>query len=157
VVYLEERYEQVIRASPQDLFDVVANPERTPEWDQSVKSVTKLAEGPTGRGARYAESHRLLMREHTIELEVAEYEPPLLVAFSTLAGGPPATTRFELAPDPAGGTLVQVTASARVDGVLSVASPLLRRVMRRQLPRMFARLKSYCESQSTDSRGVDLV
>jgi len=149
VADLEERYEQVIGVSPENLFDLVGNAERTPEWDQSIKTVTKLTEGPAGRGARYAETHRLLMREHTIELEVAEYEPPRVVAFTTLAGGPPATTRIELTPDADGATLVQVTASARVAGLMSVVSPLLRRVMRRQLPRMLAQLKSYCESRLT--------
>ena len=112
---LEEGYEQVIGASPKDLFDLVGNPERTPEWDLSVKSVTRLGEGPAGRGARYAEPHRVLLREHTIELEVAEYEPPRAVAFSTVAGGPSSTTRYELVPHEAG-TLVQVTVSARVEG-----------------------------------------
>ena len=108
--------------------------------------MTKLTEGPAGRCARYAETHRLLICETTIELEVIEYERPVVVVFSTLHGGPPATTRFELAPDAQRGTLVQVAASAQVGGLFILASPLLRRVMGRQLPRRLAQLKCQCES-----------
>jgi hypothetical protein len=146
VTYLEEKKEQVIGSSPQVLFNLLGNPERAPEWDRRVEAVTKLSEGPVGRGSRYAETHRILMRENTIEFVIAEYEPPRVVALSTVAGGPAFTTRFELVPV-AGGTLLQLAVSGQVSGFLSLVSPLLRRVLRRQLPRILGQVSNYCASQ----------
>jgi hypothetical protein len=83
-----------IAASAEVLFDLLA-PQRGPEWDRSIRSVAEIR-GPLGPGARYRETHRILLRAHSIDFEVTDYEPPQRIGFRTVRGGPPATTRYEL-------------------------------------------------------------
>ena len=131
-------------APPERLFDLLA-PERAPEWDRSILSVAQIR-GPLGPGARYRETHRVLFRAHAIDLEVTEYEPPQRIAYRTVSGGPPSTTRYELVPSPEL-TTVRISAEARIGGLLIILAPLLRRVIRRQLPETLRALKSHCDAQ----------
>lgn len=155
MIVLEASSELDVGAPPERLFELL-EPERTPLWDRSLLSVAEIR-GPLGLGARYRETHRVLLRAHTVELQVTEYEPMLRIAYRTVSGGPPSTTRYELLAGPVL-TKVRISAEARVDGMLVFLAPLLRRVMRRHLPTTLSALKRYCEadvqSDSPDRRGV---
>ena len=96
MILLRASSELDIAAPPERLFDLLA-PERTLEWDRSILSVAQI-HGPLGPGARYRETHRVLLRAHAIDLEVTDYEPAERIAYRTVSGGPPSTTRYELVP-----------------------------------------------------------
>jgi hypothetical protein len=142
VITLSASSELDICAPPDALFDLL-RPERTPVWDRTIVSVAEIG-GPLGAGARYRETHRVVLRTHAIDLEVTEYEPPRSIAYRTVAGGPPSTTRYELLAGP-DLTNVRISAEAQVRGLLIFLAPLLRRVMRRQLPTTLHALKTYCD------------
>ena len=143
MILLRASSELDIAAPPERLFDLLAQ-ERTLEWDRSILSVAQI-HGPLGPGARYRETHRVLLRAHAIDLEVTDYEPAERIAYRTVSGGPPSTTRYELVPSPEL-TSVRISAEARIGGLLIVLAPLLRRVMCRQLRLTLGALKSYCDA-----------
>ena len=87
MILLRASCELDIAASAEVLFDLLA-PERTPEWDPSIRSVAAIR-GPLGPGARYRETHRVLLRAHSIDIEVTGYELPQRIGFRTVRGGPP--------------------------------------------------------------------
>ena len=120
MILLRASSELDIAAPPERLFDLLA-PERTLEWDRSILSVAQI-HGPLGPGARYRETHRVLLRAHAIDLEVTDYEPAERIAYRTVSGGPPSTTRYELVPSPEL-TSVRISAEARIGGLLIVLAP----------------------------------
>ena len=113
-------------------------------WDRSIVSVTEIR-GPLASGARYRETHRVFLRAHAIELEVTEYEPTRRIAYRTVSGAPPSTSRYELMPGH-GAMTVRASAEADIGGLLVLLAPLLRRAMQRQLPKTLKDLKSYCDA-----------
>jgi uncharacterized protein YndB with AHSA1/START domain len=143
MILLTASSELDIAAPSERVFDLLA-PERTSEWDHSILSIAQIR-GPLGPGARYRETHRVFFRPHAIDLEVTEYEPSQRIAYRTVSGGPPSTTRYELVPSPQL-TRVRISAEARIGSLLVVLAPLLRRVIRRQLPETLRALKSHCDA-----------
>jgi uncharacterized protein YndB with AHSA1/START domain len=144
MVLLRATRELDIPAPPERLYDLLA-PERTPDWDRSIVAVSEI-HGPLGAGARYRETHRILLRAHAIDLEVTDYEPPVRIAYRTVNGGPPSTSEYELLAGPEL-TTVRVSGEAQIAGLLIPLAPLLRRVMRRQLIATLRALENYCKTQ----------
>ena len=137
---------------PEQVFALIADPRRSPEWDPGVIAVEQITPGPLCVGARFRETHRVFLRRHTVELEIGSYQQPGLVSYATVAGGPKGGTRYELSAHRLG-TRVCVIASARVGGPLFLLAPLLGRVMRQHLPVMLAQVEETLrETDTPDGR-----
>lgn len=131
-----------------DVFAYVTDPARLPTWQTNTVEVEQLTDGPLGVGTQLHEVHRAPGgRRATSRVEVVEHEPPRRFALRILDGPLPVDGSFAFAPA-GGGTRVELHAHGAPSGPLRLASPLLRRVLRRQFTADLARLKRVLEQPS---------
>ena len=134
-----------IDRSAQEVFDLLVDVERVPEWQSSA--VRAQVEGPVGVGARIHETRRLLGREAHTELEVAAFEPPRRLTLRTLRG--PVKVDVDHRLESQGeGTVLQVVAEAEPGSILRLAKPVLKRQAEHELRTDFERLKELLEGGS---------
>ena len=125
------------------VFGMLSTPERLPEWNLSVKAVSRGESGPVQVGSRATAEGELLGQRIISETEVVTYEAP--VRFATRAiKGPKLHTDFRVEQLPEGARVV-----ATVEGQLP-GGPLLGAVaesfIRGEFTRSLQRLKELCES-----------
>lgn len=105
-----------ISASPGDVWAVVSDPERAPEWFTFAERVEVL-DGPDGVGQTQRQHGRWGKRVAEVDREITEYDPPRAYAWRHLAerlDGRPApvfarSTRFRISLEPSPtGTLVRL-------------------------------------------------
>ncbi|MGJ9403887.1 SRPBCC family protein [Arthrobacter sp. KK5.5] len=78
-----------------------------------AESVQLLSEGPYGEGTRWKETRTMMGRSETVEMSVAQSDPPRSTTVKALQHGADYTTRFTLA-ERDGGTDLTVTFGAEV-------------------------------------------
>jgi carbon monoxide dehydrogenase subunit G len=140
VIRIELTFE--IARTPEDVFELLSDIERLPEWQASA--VEAHAERPLGEGSRVREKRRLLGREVDTELEVVAYEPPQRLTLRSLGGPVDFTVEHELAAQD-GGTQLKVVAEAEPGGLLRLTEPVLARKAEQEFRRDFDRLKELLE------------
>jgi carbon monoxide dehydrogenase subunit G len=141
VIRIELTFE--IARTPADVFELLSDIERLPEWQASA--VEAHADGPLGEGSRVTEKRRLLGREVDTELEVVAYEPPQRLTLRSLGGPVDFTVEHDLAVQGAG-TQLKVVAEAEPGGLLRLTEPVLARKAEQEFRRDFDRLKELLES-----------
>jgi uncharacterized membrane protein len=137
-VTLSLRADVVVRATPSQVFELICEPERLPEWNVSVERARRAVPGEAiSLGSRAIVGGRLLGQSLESETEVVAYEPPRL--FGTRAvRGPRLNTCFTLHEIP-DGTQVQVEVSGEVPGGglgARIAEGFLRRELTASLQRL---------------------
>jgi uncharacterized membrane protein len=142
-----------IRAPVQRVFDVIAAPERLPEWNTSIERAWRSApDAPVGLGSRAVCTGRLLGQTLESETEVIAYTPP--VEFATRAiRGPRITTRFVLASGPYG-TTVTIHASGEVPGGM-LGTMLAEGFLRNEFSASLARLKVIAEREALQQAAAE--
>ncbi len=132
-----------IARTPEDVFELLSDIERLPEWQTSA--IEAHVDGPLGEGSRVIEKRRLLGREVDTELEVVAYEPPTRLTLRSLGGPVDFTVDHELAVQ-GGGTQLRFVAEAQPGGLLRLTEPVLARTAEQEFRRDFDRLKELLES-----------
>jgi carbon monoxide dehydrogenase subunit G len=132
-----------IERSPEDVFELLTDIGRLPEWQTSA--IEAHSDGPLEQGSRVTEKRRLLGREVDSELEVVAYEPPTRLTLRSLGGPIKFTVDHELAAKD-GGTQLTFVAEAQPRGALRLAEPVLARTAEQQFRQDFDRLKELLES-----------
>jgi len=132
-----------IERSPEDVFELLTDIGRLPEWQTSA--IEAHSDGPLEQGSRVIEKRRLLGREVDSELEVVAYEPPTRLPLRSLGGPVNFTVDHELAAKD-GGTKLTFVAEAQPRGALRLAEPVLARTAEQQFRQDFDRLKELLES-----------
>lgn len=132
-----------IERSPEDVFELLSDVERLPEWQSSA--LEAHTEGPLTEGSRVTERRRLLGREVDSELEVVAYEPPKRLTLRSLGGPVNFTVDHELAAR-GGGTQLTFVAEAEPGAFLRLAEPVLARAAEQQFRQDFDRLKELLEA-----------
>ncbi len=132
-----------IDRSPEDVFELLTDIGRLPEWQTSA--IEAHSDGPLEQGSRVTEKRRLLGREVDSELEVIAYEPPRRLTLRSLGGPVNFTVDHELAAND-GGTELTFVAEAQPHGALRLAGPVLARTAEQQFRQDFDRLKELLES-----------
>jgi carbon monoxide dehydrogenase subunit G len=132
-----------IDRSPEDVFELLTDIGRLPEWQTSA--IEAHSDGPLEQGSRVTEKRRLLGREVDSELEVVAYEPPARLTLRSLGGPVNFTVDHELAAK-GGGTELTFVAEAQPRGALRLAEPVLARTAEQQFRQDFDRLKELLES-----------
>jgi uncharacterized protein YndB with AHSA1/START domain len=133
----------VVERSPEDVFELLSDIERLPEWQTSA--VEAHADGPLEEGSRVREKRRLLGREVDSVLEVVAYERPRRLTLRSLGGPVSFTVDHELAAK-GGGTQLTFVAEAQPHGALRLAGPVLARTAAQQFRQDFDRLKELLET-----------
>jgi carbon monoxide dehydrogenase subunit G len=132
-----------IGRTPGDVFDLLSDVERLPEWQTSA--VEAHTDGPLAQGSRITEKRRLLGREVDSELEVVAYEPPKRLILRSLGGPVKFTVDHELATQGAG-TRLTLVAEAEPGGLMRLTGPMIARTAEQQFRQDFDRLKELLES-----------
>jgi uncharacterized protein YndB with AHSA1/START domain len=70
---------------PEEVFAWLFDEERVPRWTSGLEGYERLDAGPLGRGSRYRQRLEVSGQRFTVEMEIAEYDPPHA-----------ATSRFEV-------------------------------------------------------------
>ena len=133
-------------ARPVDqVFDLWANLERSPEYSAATIERRKLTDGPIGLGTRYHAVDRFPGRTVEFKVDVTGYERPRRMAASWsdgMAGGWEATF---IAAD--GGTELAFTTVIEPTGLMRVVAPLMRPWARRQLRRFMVDFATWAVRQ----------
>lgn len=149
---IEVRAEQSIRAEPDELWPLVSDPERLPEWFAFAERVEVL-EGEDGAGQRRRQHGHWGKRRSEVDQIVTRWEPGRALAWrheaERLDGKPAprfaASTDFTIELVPAGRTTI-----VRLHSAQQAAGPLRgiiirafgRRELRRELRKSLARLSA---------------
>lgn len=99
---------QHIHASPEKVWTVITDIPGSATTLSGVESVQLLTDGPYGEGTRWKETRKMMGKSETVEMWVAEAEPPRSTTVRAVQGGADYSTLFTLAPRD-GGTDLSVT------------------------------------------------
>jgi len=104
---------QHIHASPETVWSVISDIPGSPATLSGVDSVQMLSDGPYAEGTRWKETRTMMGRSETVEMWVAQADPPRSTTVKALQGGADYTSRFSLA-ERDGGTDLTLTFGADV-------------------------------------------
>ena len=134
-----------IRRPAQDVFDLMIDLERLPEWQSSA--LEARSDGPLRRDSRIVEKRHVLGRHVENELEVTVFEPPRRLTLKALRGPVRFTVAHELVEEEDGSTLVQVVAEGQPGRLTRLAEPFLARTAEQEMRGDFDRLKELAEGR----------
>ena len=99
---------QHIQAPQEKVWSVITDIPGSATTLSGVESVQLLTDGPYGEGTRWKETRKMMGKSETVEMWVAEAEPPRSTTVKAVQGGADYSTLFTLAPRD-GGTDLSVT------------------------------------------------
>jgi uncharacterized protein YndB with AHSA1/START domain len=129
-----------IACPPERVFDTLADMRNELQWNSQVSKVELASAEPIGRGSRF----ELVNGGRPYDVTITTFEPPSRLVFEA-QGKPDLTVTYALTPA-AGGTELLSDLDFRPTGALKVVFTLLAPVIRRNVPKQYARLKALCES-----------
>lgn len=135
----------VVPRSPEEVFALWADLERSTEYSAATIERRKVTSGPIGVGTRYHAIDRWPGRTVTFTVEVTAFEPARRMAASwaePMAGAWEA--RFEPTD---GGTELTFTTRMEPSGLMGLLSPLMRPWAARQLRRFMADFRRWAVRQ----------
>ena len=137
----------LINRPVEEVFGIIANPEKLSLWAGAVKESKLTSEGTVGVGSTSTVVIELLGRRIESTNEVTEYEPNSKYASKSTSGPMPIESRQTLKAVE-GGT--EITNSAKLEGagLFKLAEPIFARMVNRQVDMDFANLKDLLESQA---------
>lgn len=107
-----------------EVFDLLADTEKTPLWYEAVIGATKITADPVGRGSRYRLVRSLPGGTVENEVEITEYEPGHRVTLTSVSGPTPFRYRYTLEPtDRGSATTLTLVGDITTEG-LPVPAPL---------------------------------
>jgi uncharacterized protein YndB with AHSA1/START domain len=127
---------------PEDVFALLTDIARLPEWQASA--VSAEADGPVGEGTRIREQRRLFGREYRVVHEVAAFDPPHRFDIRSVEGPLPLTVSHTLEPS-GGGTRLEVVGEAKPKGMMRLAAGAAAKAAEGEFRRDFERLKELLE------------
>ena len=139
------RFSSVIERPAEEIFDLLADIRRNPEWCPGFTGAEKLTAGPVGPDAVFRTSMRGMGH---LRIRITRYERPQRIWFTATARVAEMAHHFVLVPGP-GGTRVEQEIDVRPRGLLRGAAPLMALLLKRSIQANTAALKAYLE------RGAD--
>jgi uncharacterized protein YndB with AHSA1/START domain len=135
-------FSSVIERPAEEIFDLLADIRRNPEWCPAFTGSEKLTAGPVGPDAAFRTSMRGMGE---LQIRITRYERPRHIWFTTSAKAAEIRHNFVLMPGE-GGTHVEQEIDVRPRGVLRIAAPVMALMLRRSIQSNTAALKAYLES-----------
>jgi uncharacterized protein YndB with AHSA1/START domain len=140
---LHERIER----PPEEVFDLLADMARAPEWLPEIVRVEPVSDSPLAPGSRVRETRRVMGREATAELEIVAAERPSHWAVSNTTSGVETIYRYRLIPIE-GGTDIELACTVEGRGVRKLSASLLATMMKRQDRAHLTKLKHAVEGSA---------
>jgi uncharacterized protein YndB with AHSA1/START domain len=137
-----------ISRSPEDVFAYVTDPSHLPEWQESVVSVRRDADGPLTVGSRVVVTRRIGRREQAMTAELAELNPPKSWAARGVDGPVRGNVKGTIeALDDGARSRVTIELDFEGHGIGKLLVPLVvKRQAQKEVPRNQQRLKERLES-----------
>jgi len=136
-----------IDASPEDVFAVIADYSRGPEWQRNMSSARWTSPEPHGVGSTFEQTAHFMGRDMTAGYEVTEHDAPRVTAIRSTSGPFPITVRRVVEPRN-GGARVTETDTGGPGGIARLLSPLMKSMMTRTIGRDYLRLKEQLERRT---------
>jgi uncharacterized protein YndB with AHSA1/START domain len=138
-----------VDASPETVFDIVADPARAPEWQSLVAEMLEMSGRPGGLGTSYVARYRVAGRRLETRFVVTAAERPTLlaVAGTTRGGWVGWTTVIERAGD---GSIVRASLEFELPGEIvgGLFGLLTGNRVEREFRRTYANLKGLAEAEA---------
>lgn len=140
--------EIVIHRPPEEVFDVVADTSKEPEYNPRMHRAEKITTGPIGVGTRFHAETASMGRPVDMVIEITEYHRPRSLASTTHMSSMDlhGTLTFDPVPE---GTSMRWSWNLQPDGFFRLLSPLVALIGRRQEQSIWAGLKHHLESHLT--------
>jgi uncharacterized protein YndB with AHSA1/START domain len=137
-----------ISRSPEDVFAYVTDPSHLAEWQESVVSVRREADGPLTVGSRVVVTRRVGRREQAMTAELAELNPPKSWAVRGVDGPVRGNVKGTIeALDDGARSRVTIELDFEGHGIGKLLVPLVvKRQAQKEVPRNQQRLKERLES-----------
>jgi uncharacterized protein YndB with AHSA1/START domain len=137
-----------IARPPASVFEYVTDPGKLATWQTSTVSAVAETPGPIGLGSRLREVHRAPGGKELASLvEVSEFERDRVFALHMLDGALPLDGRLTFEPHD-DGTRLRFAVLGEPSGMLRLAAPVMRPVLRRQFAGYCDNLKRILENGS---------
>jgi uncharacterized membrane protein len=146
---IEFQHRVEIDQSPRQVFALLVDLERMPEWQSSVVTVRQIDEGPVRANTEFEQTWKFFGRERRVPSRVTAWKEEELLAVSGDAGFADFYCGFELAELPSGGTAVTTRAEFRLHGLWKLAQPLLAGELRREMAGELDVFKALVEGEQT--------
>jgi uncharacterized protein YndB with AHSA1/START domain len=128
-----------IETPPEQVFDTLADVRNDLQWNSRVSSVELRSPEPVGPGSQFA----MVNGGTRYDVTITTYERPSRLVLEA-RGRPELTIAYALTP--AGdGTNLDAEFDFRPTGAQKLLFTLVGPVIRREIPKQFASLKSFCE------------
>ncbi len=116
-----------VERTPEEVWKVIADVERAPEWVPDMISARKLTEGEIGVGTRYHEVISMQGKESEAELEITRYEPHRVFAHEGEGGPAKFSATFTLEPTDSGqSTKLTHSWTLKMSGIMRMMEPMIR-------------------------------
>ena len=142
---IEARAEIEIAAPLERVFDYVADARNEQHWVPGAERVEMTSPGEVGPGTRFEGEYA---RAGTVQLELVEFDRPTRLTIRARARIVHFDDAITLTARPDGATHLSAVMTARPQGVMRVATPVMGRAMRRQFTANWTHLKHALESAS---------
>lgn len=128
-----------IACPPEEVFETLADLRNETRWNSRVSSAELQSAEPIGAGARFT----IVNGGTTYDTNIAVYDPPSRLVLEA-SGKPDLTIAYTLTAN-GDGTKLESDFDFRPRGALKVLFSLLAPVIRRDVSRQYASLKTLCE------------
>jgi uncharacterized protein YndB with AHSA1/START domain len=125
-----------VDAPVDELFDLMADPEKEVDWNPDAIDIRRVDDGPLGPGARWRGRYKGM---GTMDIRLDEYERPARLVFSITGNRMDMRWTFTFAPEDRA-TQLSAKAELQSTGAMRLMSPLLGPMMRRTFAKRPAQL-----------------
>jgi carbon monoxide dehydrogenase subunit G len=129
-----------IESPPEQVFDTLADVRNDVQWNSRVSSAELRSPEPIGLGSRFA----MVNGGSTYDVTITTHDRPARLVIEA-RGKPDLTIAYTLTPA-GGGTDLDSDFDFRPTGAQKVVFALVGPLIRREIPKQFASLKSFCEA-----------
>ena len=133
-----------INATPETVFPLVVDPEKSAEWDEKRQSMEILTEGPIAKGSRVRVVRKIPMGTLETVEEIIEFEENRLIGWATVEGNMITTASVRLEPR---GDTTEITfdMSGGLPFPMKLFAPLVSRMVSKETRGNLATLKGLAE------------
>ena len=130
---------------PDQVFDMIADMSRNPEWQKGMRECVWTSDPPIGVGSTYEQVAAFLGRRIVTSFEVTEFDRPHRIRIESLVSTFPLDITRIVEPS-GGGSRVEAIVKGEPGGLARVVSPLMTMMVKRSVTADYASLKDLLET-----------
>ena len=141
---MEMRSEVEIARPADEVFSMIADMARNPEWQRGMVSCDWTSEEPHGVGSTYEQVASFMGKRILTTFEVTEFEPPERIRIQSIVSTFPLDVTRTVEPT-ATGCIVTAIVRGEPGGMMRLFAPVLRRQAQRSIDADYQRLIALLE------------